>query len=51
MTESTDADIIKEIDGQMSLFTDAELKKMERGEEHGYDCIRRKPCNRSHFVR
>lgn len=35
MTESTDADIIKKIDGQMSLFADAELKKMERGEDHG----------------
>ncbi len=35
MTENTDADIIKEMDGQMSLFTDAELKKMERGEYHG----------------
>ena len=35
MAENTDADIVKKIDGQMSLFTDAELKKMERGDCDG----------------
>lgn len=45
MTESTDADIIKEMDGQMSLFTDAELKKMERGEDHeGQQCYSNRLC-------
>ena len=45
MTESTDADIIKEIDGQMSLFTYAELKKMERGEDHeGQQCDSNRLC-------
>lgn len=45
MTESTDADIIKKVDGQMSLFTDAELKKMERGEDHeGQQCDSNRLC-------